>query len=691
MIAANLLALVLAVVPGRVADPDRANDTAKKILADDKYAFCHDEQYPLTSFEAAWCPPVSPSPNPRCPRFHDACNAPRAYLEDINRFNFNRGGSGDGDGDGDGGSGSKSGKSRRNDGKSGAGGPDSGGPGQVGGERKTPDRKVDEQEYEFQMPELGGFAYVLFWVVLAAGILFLAYVIIKNSRSDAADEEEAPPPGENLTARALPEGPSEQVVRDVNLLLDQARASASAGDYATAIRLTHAALLHRLDHDGLIRVSPFRTNGDYVADLRPKPDLRSSVREIVRDVEQVQFGTTPPDAGLFDRIIKRVLPIATRRAETLALILGATLLSCTCLPDIKNYPYDLSPSGTRAVIELAEAHGRTLAYRTKPLAHLDLEEKNHTLVLLHDAQVDTETWDTLLRWVDAGNHLVVAGLTPPRAYSFALATALTGPEHALKLAEPMASTYGELELVDADRAYFVGDLGPATVLLTRGNGKPYAVRHERSFYDGTVTFFADDRLFTNGGLMLADNPRFIARFLTDTGEGTVELVDGMLDFGAETPAETIENSNLTAAILQLLALIGLFYLWRGVRFGAPRDPRGRSRRNYTEHIEAVGLHYARARASRHAVRLYAAWALDRLRDKTLTARQPGLYALAQAVSGRTGDDEAKVMQTLVEAQSARDEGPDTSTGKRPRPQAVAEDLHLMQELARLVRLVGGPR
>lgn len=674
-----LAALVLALTP------EQADDTARKLLADEKFAFCHDDEYPLTSFEAAWCPPVAPDKNPRCPAFARACQAPRAELEHIDRLNFNRGTPSktgdDDDGDGAG----RDGKSRKGSGKTDGDAGDA--PGKVGGERKTPDRNKIEEPAEFSMPDLGGFAYVLFWLVLGLGLALLVYVIIKNSARDRPDDEPQATPADVPGAAPAPDGASEQAVRDVNLLLDQARASASAGDYATAVRLTHAALLHRLDHDGLIRVAPFRTNGDYVADLKIRPELRTTVREIVRDVEQVQFGTAKPDAGLFDKIIKRVLPIATRRAETLALLLGVTLVSCTCaLP--KTYPYDLSPSGTRAVIELMQAHGRTLAYREHPLADIDLEQHGRTLVLLHDAQVDPETWTLLLRWVDVGNHLVIAGVLPPDPYKFAI---VSGAGHPLTASEDLFPGDRPPALVEPDGAYFVGDAGTHTVLLAH-DGKPHAVRYDRSFSDGSVTLFADDRLFTNAALMLGDNPELLVRLFADLGDGPVELVDGMLDFGADNPADSIENSHLTAAVLQLLALIALLYLWRGVRFGAPRDPPSRSRRSFTEHIEAVGQHYARARASRHAARLYATWALDRLRDKTLTARTPGLYALAQAVAGRTGDDEAKVMQLLVEASGVRDDA-DASSAKpgRPRAHTVAEDLRLMQDLARLVRLVGGPR
>jgi len=686
---------LLLLVTLAIGHPSQANDAAKKILADDKYSFCSDEEYPLTAMEAAWCPPVSPSPNPRCPAFHHACNAPRSELEHLDRLNFNRGTNREGDDDGEVNPDGTPRKRSESDPDSGAADGGEAGDADGGGKRKTPDREVlPEDEESFQMPELGGFAYYLFWFVLGAGVLFLIYVIVRNSSRDESDSEEPTAPETTELGPERPPGPSEQVVRDVQALLEQARTAASAGDFNKAIRHTHAALLHRLDHDGLIRVAPFRTNGDYVSDLKPQPDLRSNVREIVRDVEQVQFGTTLADAGLFDRVFKRVVPIATRRAETLVLLLASTLLSCTCGELRKSYPYDHSPSGTKAVVELAAHHGRTLDFLEVPLAKLPLSDRGRAILLFHDVFIDADTWKHIIKWVDAGNHLVVAGTPPPADLSFAYGSDSTGKT--VKVSAYQQDQYSDLTLVVPHQNHLVLPepiLGSAhnNQILVREDAKPYAVRLERGRLDGTITVFADDRLFLNGGMMLGDNPRFVAQFFTDLTTGPIDMVDSMLELGSDSPAETISNSNLTATFLQLLALIALLYFSRGVRFGAPRDPPTRSRRHYTEHIEALGLHYARARASRHALRQYSAWALERLRDKTLTARQPGLYALAQAIAGRTGDDETKIMQLLVEATGIRDDESGSTTTTRPRPHTVAEDLRLMQELARLVRLVGGPR
>lgn len=678
--------LLLAVLA--IGHPSQANGAAEKILAADKYAFCHDETYPLTSSEAAWCPPVSPSPNPRCPAFHRACNAPRAELEHIDRLNFNRGTGRDGDGDGDV---NGKGKPRKGDGGR-DGGDDDGRDGRAGeagqdaAKRKTPDRDVIREETEFTMPDLGGAAYWLFWIVLGLGLVFLVYIILRNSSQDRDAAAPQVDPETATSAAPQPDGPSEQVVRDVDILLEQARIAASAGDFTKAIRHTHAALLHRLDHDGAIRVAPFRTNGDYIADLKPQPDLRSSVRDIVRDVEQVQFGAAQPDATVFDRVFKRVVAIATRRSSALTVLLAGSLLSCD---PAKSYPYDLSPSGTGALVELAAHHGRTVDFLEVALIDLPLDDRGRAIVLFHDVLLDAATWDHLLLWADAGNHLVLAGLAPPAGLGFGYARDATS--HGLKIGPAALDRHGELSLVVSDTDYLV-DRQASEVLLTRDDGQPYALRRSRGVFGGSLTVFADDRLFTNAALMLADNPRFVAEFLTGLTTGPIDLVDSMLEMGSDSPADTISNLHLTAAILQMLALVVMLYLARGVRFGAPRDPPSRSRRHYTEHIDAVGQHYARARASRHALRLYAAWALDRLRDKTLTARQPGLYALAQAIASRTGDDETRVMQLLVEASGARDDVESSNTTpSRARPPTLAEDLSLMQQLARLVRLVGGPR
>ncbi len=681
-----MIASALFMVSVMAAEPslEAAKEQTRKILAHDNYGFCHDPKYPLTDTEAGWCPPVGPDKNSRCPAYPSACNAPRAILQDLGRLNFSRGGEGKSD------VGTDQDAAKEDPSKEDK-------PGETkSGKRKQPKRETLEDDPETEMPELGGLGYVLFWVILGAGLLFLIVIIVRNSSSHKP-EDEAPAEPLEADPAALPAapGPGEQLVRDVSALLDQARAAASAGDYNRAIQRAHAALLHRLDHDGLIRVAPFRTNGDYLRDLGPQPDLRGSVRQIVRDVEQVQFGTTPADASLYERVIQRIVPIATRRGDTLLMLLAACSLY-SCDGGGKSYPFDRSPSGANAVIELGAVYGLDITFRTTSLAAIDRAESlgdddhGRTMVLLHDApDPGASEWDRLLDWADNGHHLVLAGLPPPSELNLYIETGAT--THTLALTDD--SDLGDLDLLTPDDARLVrkDDLGRPLLRFT--DDSMYAIQYDRGYRSGDVTVFADDRLFTNGGLMLRDNPEFLVRFLKDLGASEVELVDGLLDLGADTPAETILNTNLTPVILQILALLAILFFWRGVRFGRPHDPPSRSRRHFSEHIEALGTHYARARASRHAARIYAGWALERLREKTQSTRTPGLYPVAQAIAGRTGDDENRVMETLVEASSLQGDGgdPRIAYSRRALASANTDDLKLMQDLARLVRLVGGPR
>lgn len=664
---------------------ESANEQTRKILAHDNYGFCHNPKYPLTDNEAGWCPPVGPEENSRCPAYPSACDAPRAVLQDLGRLNFSRGGEGKSD------VGTDQDPAKDDPSKEDK-------PGETkSGKRKQPKRETYE-EPEAQMPELGGLGYVLFWVILGGGVLGLIIIIARNSSSHKPEDETPAEPLEaDPAALPAPAGPNEQLVRDVSALLDQARAAASAGDYNRAIQRAHAALLHRLDHDGLIRVAPFRTNGDYLRDLGPQPDLRGSVRQVVRDVEQVQFGTTPADASLYERVIQRIVPIVTRRGDTLLMLLAAcSLYSCD---GHKSYPFDRSPSGANAVIELGAAYNLDIKFRTTSLTAIDRAESlgdhdhGRTIVLLHDApEPGASEWDRLLDWADNGHHLVLAGLPPPSELNLHIETGAT--THALMLtADYDLGDLGDLDLLTADDARLVRSDALGRPLLRFTDDSLYAIQYDRGYRSGDVTVFADDRLFTNGGLMLRDNPELLVRFLKDLGARDIELVDGLLDLGADTPADTIANTHLTPVILQILALLAILFFWRGVRFGRPHDPPTRSRRHFSEHIEALGTHYARARASRHAVRIYAGWALERLREKTQSTRTPGLYPVAQAIAGRTGDDENRVMETLVEASSLQGDGgdPRIAYSRKAIASANIDDLKLMQDLARLVRLVGGPR
>jgi hypothetical protein len=115
----------------------------------------------------------------------------------------------------------------------------------------------------------------------------------------------------------------------------------------------------------------------------------------------------------------------------------------------------------------------------------------------------------------------------------------------------------------------------------------------------------------------------------------------------------------------------LFALWKGISFGTPRDDQERRRRSFSEHVRAVGLQYARARAAPHALGVYAGWALERLRERLPKGRQRSIQELAVEVAARTGRDRAEVEQLLHEAQAASDVAAPASM----RPESLRDAQH----------------
>jgi hypothetical protein len=492
-------------------------------------------------------------------------------------------------------------------------------------------------------PSSAASAYYLFWVILAAGVLFLIYVIVRNSSRDKADDRgpsRSPPrPSRTRPAAARPERAARP----------RRRGPARAGPRRRQRRRlhpgdphAHAALLHRLDHDGLIRVAPFRTNGDYVRDLKPQPDLRSP--SATSSATSSRSSSAPPrprrrplrprvQARRPDRHPPRRHPRPPRRQ------LPAVLHPHRAA---EAYPFDLSPSGARAVIELAAHDGRHPSHH-RPRRSTPSSRSTTRTAPWSSSTTPPSTPPNVASTCSPGPPTATTSSRRPRPARRAACPlqVQVPPGHVLKVspAEPRLSATSTLVTPTPPTSTAAARAGDCC--STREDGQPYAIklrprlprrRHHRVRRRPPVHQRRPDA---------RRQPRFLdPTFLTDLGPARRRHRRQLLDLGADSPAETISNTRLTPSILQLLALLVLLLPVARRPLRPPRATRpSRSRRHFAEHVEALGQQYARARASRHALRLYATWALDRLRDKTLTSRQPGLYALAQAIAGRTGDDE----------------------------------------------------
>jgi hypothetical protein len=261
----------------------------------------------------------------------------------------------------------------------------------------------------------------------------------------------------------------------------------------------------------------------------------------------------------------------------------------------------------------------------------------------------------------------------PSAFEIAAAERKPGPVH---------SDDSTLRLVVPGNAGLSPYGDDAWASWSGGDGIAYAALVEHG--SGIALVVADDRLFTNASLAVADDAQVLVELLRPFGD-TFEVIDGGVrsagGTGADNPFEAIARAELTAVIVQLLLFVLVLYAWRGVHFGRPRDPPPPSRRRFAMHVEALAQQYHRAGARRHALRLYAAWALERIQMR-FDVRRRGLLPLAGRIAARTGGDETEIMRTLVEAHHARDDIHDS--------QGSDEDLRILRELGRLIDTTRGP-
>jgi hypothetical protein len=651
-----------------------AAEPAREVLDGERYRFCHEKDYPLTPAEHAWCPLLGER-NESCPALPEACKLPPVER----RFGF-------------GGLGGARGAGR---GSKGAGEP---------GPRPEMDDTRRRPQEPILLPNLAGLAQVLMVALVAAFLIVVVralakhFVRARDEGQTAADE--AKPGAPSAAEEAAPRGPVET---DVDRLLARARAAAGQGDYARAIDDAYAALLRRLDGDGLIDIHPSRTNGDYVRSLGERPDLKGAVREVVRDVERVQFGDAKPSEPMFRAVLARILPLVGRGAAAVLFCFGlSALVSCTTLDRATRHGGeslhgDPSPSGTAALVELLGKVEIDARYRTGKLTQVS---GKGTLLLLPGVHTDEETWAHLLRWVrEEGGHLVLAGVAPPA--EMAMRFEPGGDETSVTIALQHQTAYGSGRLLLPPGERLVADASDEDdfmgLLLLRGE-RSYAVKRVEGA--GSVSVFADARLFSNAALAVPNDAAFLQRFL-GTNE-RVEIADDWTGVGASTPFESVHKAQLTPVVAQLFVLLALLYLWRGRAFARLRDPPAEGRRAFADHARALGQAYARARASRHVLGLYAVWALERLRERVHRAGRQGLVPLAEGIAARTGRSEAEVMAVLVEAHGARDEAaPPSSFGPRsvragrgakaPKREEAAADLALMKELSGFLAATGGRR
>jgi hypothetical protein len=582
----------------------------QKAFQNKRHRFCHDPEYPLTPEELAWCPLLA-STEKRCPALRRACAAgARAEL--------------------------------------------------VG----------QRQPLRLNLPQLPAGLGVLLWVALIGlGVLLVALLLrqaIAGRRPPADVVRRTGGPG--VEPGAVDAAHAAVVETDVQRLLDRARAAAAAGDYRRAVADCYAALLRKLEGTGLIRVEAHRTNGDFLRDLGERqPALRPEVKAVVAEVERAEFGGEAPDDARFRWVHDRVVAMVVGRVLGLALLLGS-LAAGGCRPERDQW--DDSPSGRAALREILQGNGLRVTERISGLERISADVD--TVVLLPDAEMTERDWPALLTWMQAGRTLVVAGRparpspwlgirfdSPPALASQRVIAEPAGkrwygaldvlvPPGASRLAVQEDEDEDEDEDGEGDRAGEEDGDG-WRILLSRG-GAPYALDgwYGEGQKAGRVVVFADDRLFCNAALLAAGNARFVTALLAERGE-RVQFAGLLAGIVAQDPVTAVSRGRLAPALLQLAIAAVLFFLYRGAHFGRPRAESAHARRSFVDHVRALGLVYARARAGRVALEHYGSWATERLAERLHLGGSRRLSAIAEGVAARTGRSVGEVMRLLLEA------------------------------------------
>lgn len=489
-------------------------------------------------------------------------------------------------------------------------------------------------------PFLGLLAQGAVWLLVALVVLAVLIPIVRG----LAGTSRAVPKAAEKKAPATP-APAVAVLAEIASMTDEeqilarARELAASGDLAAALQLYLLASLRSLDKRGAVRLTKDRTNGEYVracADAQAKPALR----DIVREVDRVQFGGLAPSVEGVQRAadramaIVRLLPVATLM---LALVLACTGCGSVSLP--KPHRTGDDPAGYELLHDVMAKQGVTVSGLQSSLATLPLpspgEHAPAVIVDLANTALDDDSKEHLVAWVEAGGVLVLAGF--PEAWPKALGASRvmsTGAKTITArrlLARAIPSTPGEDDEEDDasgddEPAIYAHEEEHGTLVTSSGlkmsgaperiawyaDATPYALSIARGA--GYVIGLADDELLTNVGIARPTNAAALVAILASTSRSELHLADA--DDGVSPPSSPIAallRAGLGLPLAHACVFALVLFLASGTRLRRPTPASPPRRRAFTEHVEAVGALYARARSAPHALAAYARFADERLR------------------------------------------------------------------------------
>jgi hypothetical protein len=485
-----------------------------------------------------------------------------------------------------------------------------------------PPREDSTEPHWTLAPIWGQIARLLVWGLLVAlGTFVLVHLIASRRRAvkdrTLADQviDPAPAPG------GPPEPPP---TLDEEDLLLRAEQHFLAGEYALALQIYLNAALRSLDRRGAVRLGRDRTNGEYVrscADSAARPLLR----EIVREVERVQFGREDPTQDRVAMTGRRAVAIV--RAAGAAVAVAALVLVCGCGSADTCARFETpgdDPAGLELFRDVLEGEGYHVGRLGRSLASLSEPEwwRSSAPAVVVDTEVisiDGETWGHVESWVKSGGTLIVAGSPAewPSAFEIAASRGVAGDLH-------VAFPWSTVESDDDDEPEKLdgGAVVRADALSCNG-ASPVAWMADDSVYaaivsygSGTVLALASDELLTNAALVRHGNAAAMTALLARLGRNDVlvaEPDDGVAP--PSSPFSSLVRAGLGLGLVHALVAAAIVLLAAGARLTRPRQSSPPARRAFVEHVRAVGGLYERTSNAGHALGVYSRFAEERLRTR----------------------------------------------------------------------------
>jgi hypothetical protein len=513
---------------------------------------------------------------------------------------------------------------------------------------------------------LGPLAQVLVWVMLAALVVALAVPIVRAIVRMQRDKKVADEPPAEAPRPSAPPPPDVVEETDVDRLLRRAEELKARGDHAHAQFAYLRASLLALDAKGAIRLAPHRTHGEYVRALRDA-EAKAALREIVREVDQVKFGGATASPTASDRVAARALSLV--RMVLLAFIVAITV-GCGSHVGLQRAT---DPAGGDLLLGLLPAQGITVSRQRGSLATLPMPTENTKapalLVDLERVVLDDETSAHLMRWVEAGGVLMLAGGPWPSemgaSFRSASTTKLEVPQLDLDtLKEDDLESWTEDDPL-AGGGTMKGKVARPVAFVWKGSTplaylvdeKAEKTEKSDAMYaamklvgKGRIVAIASDDLLTNAALARPGNPGALIAIMWHLHR--TELRIARPEEGSSPPSgpfAALSRAGLGLGLVHALVATALLFLAVGVRMVRATPTPPPVRRAFTEHVTATGALYARSRSAPHALSAYARWIDERVR-----ARMPrGTGDPAAWLAQRSKTDPAEAQRIWNAAMTAR--------------------------------------